>query len=144
MKKILLILLICLATIVNGAPNPFREVDTMDKAFEMTGFTLETPAICKNYKKKKINVIKDKMIEVVYLKETNTEGLVVIRKSKGTYKISKDVKTIRIGNYDVIEQTKGENITLATWTDGTYSYVINPNGTEINAEEMAKLILSIK
>ena len=143
MKKILLILLICLATIVNGAPNPFREVDTMDKAFEMTGFTLETPATCKNYKKKKINVIKDKMIEVVYLKETNTEGL-VIRKSKGTYKISKDVKTISIGNYDVIEQTKGENITLATWTDGTYSYVINPNGTELNAEEMAKLILSIK
>jgi len=105
MKKILLILLICLATIVNGAPNPFREV--------------------------------------VYLKETNTEGI-VIRKSKGTYKISKDVKTIRIGNYDVIEQTKGENITLATWTDGTYSYVINPNGTELNAEEMAKLILNIK
>ena len=143
MKKILLILLICLATIISGAPNPFIEVDTMDKAFEMTGFTLETPATCKNYKKKKINVIKDKMVEVVYLKETNTEGL-VIRKSKGTYKISKDAKTIRIGNYDVIEQTKGENITLATWTDGTYSYVINPNGTEINAEEMAKLILSIK
>ena len=143
MKKILLILLICLATIINGAPNPFIEVDTMDKAFEMTGFTLKTPATCKNYKKKKINVIKNKMIEVVYLKETNTEGL-VIRKSKGTYKISKDVKTIRIGNYDVIEQTKGENIILATWTDGTYSYIINPNGTEINAEEMAKLILSIK
>ena len=54
MKKILLILLICLATIVNGAPNPFREVDTMDKAFEMTGFTLKTPVTCKNYKKKKI------------------------------------------------------------------------------------------
>lgn len=143
MKKILLTLLICLATIVNGAPNPFIEVDTMNKAFEIIGFTLETPATCKNYKKKKINVIKDKMVEVVYLKETNTEGL-VIRKSKGTYKINKDVKTIRIGNYDIIEQTKGENITLATWTDGTYSYVINPNGTEINAEEMAKLILSIK
>ena len=137
MKKILLILLICLATIVNGAPNPFREVNTM------TGFTLETPETYKNYKRKVINVIKNEMIEVVYLKETNTEGL-VIRKSKGTYKINKDVKTIRIGNYDVIEQTKGENITLATWTDGTYSYVINPNGTEINAEEMAKLILSIK
>ena len=91
MKKILLILLICLATIVNGAPNPFREVDTMDKAFEMTGFTLETPATCKNYKKKKINVIKDKMIEVVYLKESNTEGL-FIRKSKGTYKTNKDIK----------------------------------------------------
>ena len=101
MKKILLILLICLATIISGAPNPFIEVDTMDKAFEMTGFTLKTPVTCKNYKKKKINVIKDKMIEVVYLKETNTEGL-VIRKSKGTYNIDKDVKTIRIGNYDVI------------------------------------------
>lgn len=113
MKKILLILLICLATIISGAPNPFIEVDTMDKAFEMTGFTLKTPVTCKNYKKKKINVIKDKMIEVVYLKETNTEGL-VIRKSKGTYNIDKDVKTIRIGNYDVIEQAKGENITLAT------------------------------
>lgn len=146
MKKILLILLIlliCLTTIVNGAPNPFIEVNSIDKVFKMTDFTLETPATCKHYKKKKINVIKDKMIEVVYLKEINTEGL-VIRKSKGTYKIDKDVKTVRIGNYDVIEQTKGENITLATWTDGTYSYIINPNGTEINAEEMAKLILSIK
>ena len=143
MKKILLILLICLATIVNGAPNPFREVDTMDKAFEMTGFTLETPATCKNYKKKKINVIKDKMVEVVYLKETNTEGL-VIRKSKGTYKINKDVKTIRIGNYDVIEQTKGENITLATWTDGTYSYAIDVDRAELSKEDIESLISNIK
>lgn len=143
MKKILLILLICLATIISGAPNPFREVKTMDEAFEMTGFTLETPETYKNYKRKVINVIKNEMIEVVYLKETNTEGL-VIRKSKGTYKTNKDVKTVRIGNYDVVEQAKGENITLATWTDGTYSYVVNPNGTELNAEEMAKLILSIK
>lgn len=143
MKKILLILLICLATIISGAPNPFREVKTMDEAFEMTGFTLETSETYKNYKRKVINVIKNEMIEVVYLKETNTEGL-VIRKSKGTYKINKDVKTVRIGNYDVVEQAKGENITLATWTDGTYSYVVNPNGTELNAEEMAKLILSIK
>ena len=143
MKKILLILLICLATIISGAPNPFIEVDTMDKAFEMTGFTLKTPVTCKNYKKKKINVIKDKMIEVVYLKETNTEGL-VIRKSKGTYKISKDVKTIRIGNYDVIEQTKGENITLATWTDGTYSYAIDIDRAELSKEDIENLISNIK
>ena len=143
MKKILLILLICLTTIVNGAPNPFIEVNSMDKAFKMTGFTLETPETYKNYKRKVINVIKNEMIEVVYLKETNTEGL-VIRKSKGTYKINKDVKTVRIGNYDVVEQTKGENITLANWTDVTYSYVVNPNGTELNEEKMVKLILSIK
>ena len=52
MKKILLILLICLATIVNGVPNPFIKVNTMDEAFKMTGFTLETPATYKNYKKK--------------------------------------------------------------------------------------------
>ena len=143
MKKILLILLICLATIVNGVPNPFIKVNTMDEAFKMTGFTLETPATYKNYKKKVINVIKNKMIEVVYLKESNTEGL-FIRKSKGTYKTNKDIKTVKIGDYDVREKTKEENISLATWTDGTYSYVINPNGTELNAEEMAKLILNIK
>ena len=78
-----------------------------------------------------------------YVRKTNrTQHNEVSRKL--WRKISKDVKTIRIGNYDVIEQTKGENITLATWTDGTYSYVINPNGTELNAEEMAKLILNIK
>ncbi|AAL94809.1 hypothetical protein [Fusobacterium nucleatum] len=143
MKKILLILLICLATIVNGVPNPFIKVNTMDEAFKMTGFTLETPATYKNYKKKVINVIKNKMIEVVYLKESNTEGL-FIRKSKGTYKTNKDIKTVKIGDYDVREKTKEENISLATWTDGTYSYVINPNGTELNAEDMAELILSIK
>lgn len=136
MKKILLILLICLATIVNGVPNPFIKVNTMDEAFKMTGFTLETPATYKNYKKKVINVIKNKMIEVVYLKESNTEGL-FIRKSKGTYKTNKDIKTVKIGDYDVREKTKEENISLATWTDGTYSYVINPNGTELNAEDMA-------
>ncbi|AVQ23698.1 DUF4367 domain-containing protein [Fusobacterium nucleatum subsp. nucleatum ATCC 23726] len=143
MKKILLILLICLATIVNGVPNPFIKVNTMDEAFKMTGFTLETPATYKNYKKKVINVIKNKMIEVVYLKESNTEGL-FIRKSKGTYKTNKDIKTVKIGDYDVREKTKEENISLATWTDGTYSYVINPNGTKLNAEDMAELILSIK
>ena len=143
MKKILLILLICLATIISGAPNPFREVKTMDEAFEMTGFTLETPETYKNYKRKVINVIKNEMIEVVYLKETNTEGL-VIRKSKGTYNIDKDVKTIRIGNYDVIEQTKGENITLATWTDGTYSYAIDIDRAELSKEDIKNLISNIK
>ena len=143
MKKILLILLICLATIVNGVPNPFIKVNTMDEAFKMTGFTLETPATYKNYKKKVINVIKNKMIEVVYLKESNTEGL-FIRKSKGTYKTNKDIKTVKIGDYDVREKTKEENISLATWTDGTYSYAIDTDRAELNAEDITNLIANIK
>jgi len=104
-------------------------------------------------RKPKINRIKINLATPaplqIYFNDTDNEGL-RIRKAKGTDDISgdyneyKNVETVKVGDYDVTEKSDGKNIFVTTWTDGTYSYVINPNGTEINAEEMAKLILSIK
>ena len=171
MKKILLMSLLCLAIVACGkkeeakqettettnvtqeqdvgVPNPYEIVDTLDEASKIAGFNLSVPATYGDYKKQVIQAIEDDMIEVIYFNDTDNEGL-RIRKAKGTDDISgdyneyKNVETVKIGDYDVTEKSDGGNILVVTWTDGTYSYVINPNGTEINAEEMAKLILSIK
>ena len=172
MKKILLMLLLCLAIVAcgkkeeakqdaaeatnttqeqdYGVPNPYEIVDTLEEASKIAGFDLSVPATYGDYKKQVIQAIEDDMIEVIYFEEESENEGLRIRKAKGNDDISgdyneyKNVETVKVGDYDVTEKSDGKNIFVATWTDGTYSYVINPNGTEINAEEMAKLILSIK
>jgi len=172
MKKILLMSLLCLAIVacgkkeenkeetaevVNttqeqnyGIPNPYEIVDTLDEASKIAGFDLSVPATYGEYKNQVINAIEDDMIEVVYFeKESENEGL-RIRKAKGTDDISgdyneyKNVETVKVGDYDVTEKSDGGNILVATWTDGTYSYAINTDRAELNKEDIANLISSIK
>ena len=90
------------------------------------------------------------MIEVIYFEEeTQYEGL-RIRKAKGTDDISgdyneyKNVETVKVGDYDVTEKSDGKNIFVATWTDGTYSYAIDTDRAELNAEDITNLIANIK
>ena len=172
MKKILLMSVLCLAIIACGKkeetkqetaettnviqkestqiPNPFVEVKNLDEASKIAGFTLEVPETYEDYKQQVIQAIENDMIEVIYLEEeSGYEGL-RIRKAKGTDDISgdyneyKNVETVKVGDYDVTEKSDGGNILVATWTDGTYSYAINTDRAELNKEDIANLISSIK
>ena len=172
MKKILLMLLLCMAIIACGKkeetkqetaettnviqkestqiPNPFVEVKNLDEASKIAGFTLEVPETYEDYKKQVIQAIENDMIEVIYLEEeSGYEGL-RIRKAKGTDDISGDyneyrnVETVKVGDYDVTEKGDEGNIFIATWTDGTYSYAIDTDRAELNAEDITNLIANIK
>ncbi|WP_338952920.1 DUF4367 domain-containing protein [Fusobacterium nucleatum] len=172
MKKILLMSVLCLAIIACGKkeetkqetaettnviqkestqiPNPFVEVKNLDEASKIAGFTLEVPETYEDYKQQVIQAIENDMIEVIYLEEeSGYEGL-RIRKAKGTDDISGDyneyrnVETVKIGDYDVTEKGDEGNIFIATWTDGTYSYAIDTDRAELNAEDITNLIANIK
>ena len=172
MKKILLMSVLCLAIIACGKkeetkqetaettnviqkestqiPNPFVEVKNLDEASKIAGFTLEVPETYEDYKKQVIQAIENDMIEVIYVEEeSGYEGL-RIRKAKGTDDISGDyneyrnVETVKVGDYDVTEKGDEGNIFIATWTDGTYSYAIDTDRAELNAEDITNLIANIK
>ena len=172
MKKILLISVLCLAIIACGkkeetqqeatqatettqgqsteVPNPFIEAKNLEEASKIAGFTLSVPANYEDYKKQTIQAIENDMIEVIYLEEeSGYEGL-RIRKAKGTDDISGDyneyrnVETVKVGDYDVTEKGDEGNIFIATWTDGTYSYAIDTDRAELNAEDITNLIANIK
>ena len=172
MKKILLMSVLCLAIIACGKkeetkqetaettnviqkestqiPNPFVEVKNLDEASKIAGFTLEVPETYEDYKQQVILAIENDMIEVIYLEEeSGYEGL-RIRKAKGTDDISGDyneyrnVETVKVGDYDVTEKGDEGNIFIATWTDGTYSYAIDTDRAELNAEDITNLIANIK
>ena len=131
-------------------PNPFVEVKNLDEASKIAGFTLEVPETYEDYKQQVIQAIENDMIEVIYLEEeSGYEGL-RIRKAKGTDDISGDyneyrnVETVKVGDYDVTEKGDEGNIFIATWTDGTYSYAIDTDRAELNAEDITNLIANIK
>ena len=171
MKKILLILLLCLAVIAcgkkeevkeevaevstnqtqdYGVPNPFEIVDTLDEAAKIAGFSLEAPTEYADYNSLVIQAIADDMIEVIYFDAEKTHEGLRIRKAVGTDDISgdyneyKEENIVKVGDLEVTEKGNDGNISVASWTDGTYSYSINVDEALLNADDIAKLVETIK
>ena len=172
MKKILLMSVLCLAIVACGKkeeakqetaettnvtqkestqiPNPFVEVKNLDEASKIAGFSLEVPETYEDYKKQVIQAIEDDMIEVIYYdKNSEHEGL-RIRKAKGTDDISgdyneyKDVETVKVGDFEIIEKGSEGNISVATWNNGTYSYAIDVAEASLTKDTIANLVSNIK
>ena len=172
MKKILLMSVLCLAIIACGkkeeakqemaettnvtqeqsveVPNPFVEVKTLDEAYKIAGFTLEVPETYEDYKKQVIQAIEDDMIEVIYYDENSEHEGLRIRKAKGTDDISgdyneyKDVETVKVGDFEIIEKGSEGNISVATWNNGTYSYAIDVAEASLTKDTIANLVSNIK
>ena len=172
MKKILLMSLLCLAIVACGKkeeakqetaettnvtqkestqiPNPFVEVKNLDEASKIAGFTLEVPETYEDYKKQVIQAIEDDMIEVIYYDENSEHEGLRIRKAKGTDDISgdyneyKDVETVKVGDFEIIEKGSEGNISVATWNDGTYSYAIDVAEASLTKDTIANLVSNIK
>lgn len=172
MKKILLMSVLCLAIVACGKkeeakqetaettnvtqkestqiPNPFVEVKNLDEASKIAGFTLEVPETYEDYKKQVIQAIEDDMIEVIYYDENSEHEGLHIRKAKGTDDISgdyneyKDVETVKVGDFEIIEKGSEGNISVATWNDGTYSYAIDVAEASLTKDTIANLVSNIK
>ena len=171
MKKILLISLLCLAVLScgkkeevkeevaeasttqaqdYGVPNPYEIVDTLDEAAKIAGFSLEAPTEYADYKTTLIEAIEDDMIEIIYFDAERTHEGLRIRKANGTDDISgdyneyKEVNVVKVGDLEVTEKGNDGSISVATWTDGTHSYSINVDEALLNADDIAKLVETIK
>ena len=171
MKKILLMLLLCLAVVAcgkkeevpeevteasttqaqdYGVPHPFEIVDTLDEAAKIAGFSLEAPTEYADYKSIVIQAIADDMIEVIYFDAEKTHEGLRIRKAVGTDDISgdyneyKEENVVKVGELEVTEKGNDGNISVASWTDGTHSYSINVDEALLNADDIAKLVETIK
>ena len=172
MKKILLMSVLCLAIVACGKkeeakqetaettnvtqkestqiPNPFVEVKNLDEASKIAGFTLEVPETYEDYKQQVIQAIEDDMIEVIYYDENSEHEGLRIRKAKGTDDISgdyneyKDVETVKVGDFEIIEKGSEGNISVATWNDGTYSYAIDVAEASLTKDTIANLVSNIK
>ena len=171
MKKILLMLLLCLTVVAcgkkeevteevteasttqtqdYGVPNPYEIVDTLDEAAKIAGFSLETPTEYADYKSIVIQAIADDMIEVIYFDAEKTHEGLRIRKAVGTDDISgdyneyKEENVVKVGELEVTEKGNDGNISVASWTDGTHSYSINVDEALLNADDIAKLVETIK
>ena len=172
MKKILLMSVLCLAIVACGKkeeakqetaettnvtqkestqiPNPFVEVKNLDEASKIAGFSLEVPETYEDYKKQVIQAIEDDIIEVIYYDENSEHEGLRIRKAKGTDDISgdyneyKDVETVKVGDFEIIEKGSEGNISVATWNDGTYSYAIDVAEASLTKDTIANLVSNIK
>ena len=171
MKKLLLLSMLCLAVLScgkkeevkeevaevsttqsqdYGVPNPFEIVDTLDEAAKIAGFSLETPTEYADYNSLVIQAIADDMIEVIYFDAEKTHEGLRIRKANGTDDISgdyneyKEENVVKVGELEVTEKGNDGNISVATWTDGTHSYSINVDEALLNADDIAKLVETIK
>ena len=172
MKKILLMSVLCVAIVACGKkeeakqvtadttnvtqkestqiPNPFVEVKNLDEASKIAGFSLEVPETYEDYKKQVIQAIEDDMIEVIYYDENSEHEGLRIRKAKGTDDISgdyneyKDVETVKVGDFEIIEKGSEGNISVATWNDGTYSYAIDVAEASLTKDTIANLVSNIK
>ena len=171
MKKILLMLLLCLTVVAcgkkeevteevteasttqtqdYGVPNPYEIVDTLDEAAKIAGFSLETPTEYADYNSLVIQAIADDMIEVIYFDAEKTHEGLRIRKANGTDDISGDYNeykeeiVVKLGELEITEKGNDGNISVATWTDGTYSYSINVDEALLNADDVSNLISNIK
>lgn len=172
MKKILLMSVLCLAIVACGKkeeakqetaettnvtqkestqiPNPFVEVKNLDEASKIAGFSLEVPETYEDYKKQVIQAIENDMIEVIYYDENSEHEGLRIRKAKGTDDISgdyneyKDVETVKVGDFEIIEKGSEGNISVATWNNGTYSYAIDVAEASLTKDTIANLVSNIK
>lgn len=172
MKKILLMSVLCLAIVACGKKeeakqetaettnvtqkestqtlNPFVEVKNLDEASKIAGFSLEVPETYEDYKKQVIQAIEDDMIEVIYYDENLEHEGLRIRKAKGTDDISgdyneyKDVETVKVGDFEIIEKGSEGNISVATWNNGTYSYAIDVAEASLTKDTIANLVSNIK
>ena len=54
------------------------------------------------------------------------------------------MNVVKVGELEVTEKGNDGNISIATWTDGTYSYSINVDEALLNVDDISNLISNIK
>lgn len=131
-------------------PNPWIDLETVEEAEKIAGFSLEVPEIPEEYEKWAIRVLKSDdqpVFEEIWRKKDEKE--IRIRKAPGTEDISGDYivyaqeNTVTVDDSEVTMKGAEDKIQLATWTNGGYTYSIYVE-VGISAEEMTEFVENVR
>lgn len=131
------------------ATNPFVEFKTLKDAQKLAGFKVTVPEkMPEGYSESVIHVIKDKMIEIIYV---NGDDKICIRKGKGSKDISgvygdyKEINMVTVDNMQVKMQGSDGKVNVATWVDEEYTFAIdvNPAGSGMDSTAISDMVRSI-
>ena len=128
-------------------PNPFVDCATLADAAKLTGFDIVVPDSVDGFDTRTIQVMDKKMIQVIYSKGENN---LLIRKQAGSDDISGDynqyseTNTVTLGSLQVT--MKGDNgmVSLATWTDGGYTFAIDAQDVPMDSDTIGTLIGTVQ
>lgn len=130
-------------------PNPWQDFESLEEAVKAVGFDFVAPdalAGCDKIAYQAITNEGDQIIEVLYL--NGEERQVSVRKAPGSENISgmytqfDQVEQVAVDGRSVTMSGDGETVSLATWTDGNYSFsVYADNG--LAQGDMAQLVSQI-
>ena len=127
-----------------------EEVESMQQATELTGFTMRIPEGKAPYTEKTISVIGEGMIEVAYSKKEPFAVGYSIRKARDEGDISGDFTEypdIREVNFEGRKVTlKGEAGTnsLALWEENGFSYAVQAQEKPMTEEEILEIVKAVE
>lgn len=123
-----------------------EEVDSLQKAKELTGFDLRIPEGKEPFTKKTFTVIGDDMIDVRYSQEATSALGYDIRKARGEGDISGDyTKYAETQEVDLKARKvtlKGEagTYSLALWEENGFSYAVRAGENPMTKEEILEIV----
>lgn len=135
-------------------PDPWTKCSDMEEAEKNAGFSFDVPDTVEGYKIGQIQNMDQEMIEVIYEKTDDAnnsddlDDVIYIRKGSGTDDISGDYnsysesKQVTIDFYNVTMKGANGTVSLATWTDGEFSYAVST--PEMSEEFVTAIIQQMK
>jgi cobalamin biosynthesis Mg chelatase CobN len=126
--------------------NPFVDCETMEDAATICGFKMTVPDNIEGYSERKIQAVKDSMLQVIDYKG---DDQILMRKQSGSGDISGDyntysnTQTVTVGSYSITMKGNNDTVSVATWENGTYAYAVDATGDGLTVETMKAIIQSI-
>lgn len=126
--------------------NPFVDYETLDDAAHAAGFALVAPETVEGYSDKLIQVMSNRMIQVIFL--DNDDNRLFVRKEagdadiSGDYNVYDEVSTVSVGEYTVTLKGNDGAVSTAIWTSGGYAYAVSAD-VPMSVDDMTALIAGI-
>lgn len=127
-----------------------EEVESMQQATELTGFTMSIPEGKAPYTEKTISVIGEDMIEVAYSKEEPFAVGYSIRKARAEGDISgvfteyPDIREVDFEGRKVTLKGEAETCSLALWEENGFSYAVKAQEKPMTEEEILEIVKAVE
>ena len=127
-----------------------EEVESMQQATELTGFTMRIPEGKAPYTEKTISVIGEDMIEVAYSKEEPFAVGYSIRKARAEGDISGDYteytesKEVDSEGRKVTLKGEAGRYSLALWEENGFSYAVKAQEKPMTEEEILEIVKAVE
>ena len=127
-----------------------EEVESMQQATELTGFTMRIPEGKAPYTEKTISVIGEDMIEVAYSKKEPFAVGYSIRKARAEGDISgdfteyPDIREVDFEGRKVTLKGEAGTCSLALWEENGFSYAVQAQEKPMTEEEILEIVKAVE